>query len=508
MPKPRVFIGSSIEGLNVAYAVQQNLLHEAEVTVWDQGVFELSRTTMESLTKALADSDFAIFVFSPDDLVRIRDLSAPAVRDNVLFEFGLFIGRLGRERVFFLLPSVGDLHLPTDLLGVTAGRYESTRTDGSMQAATGAVCHQMRLQMKSLGLVPGRVAVDASAEGGAANQPEQRSWLQDFFDKKYESAKATLEIELKSQSGEDALATRAWILYCELKHRNDGATDPLATFAAEYSDSSRMQNVVAMFLRLEGHVGKAIELLSAAQEKKPKDATIAMALALCHTEAADNASAIAELQRVGPDDFPDVAIDLADALERDDKKNEALQAVQLCYAKHPSHKGLRYKYARLALELDQHTVAAYLLHSLTGEDPSSIEYWGYLGNTCLQLDLYDVALDSYRRAEKLMQVDQSSQWIVANIGNLLTNKGLPTEACEYLERAVKHEPRSEYSHDRLAGALKKKAAEGKEFLKKCAEGKRQVREMASKVLTPSSLEPAALLGLLAPLSATLAQPAV
>lgn len=69
MFKPRVFIGSSVEGLNVAYAVQQNLLHEAEVTVWDQGVFELSRTTMESLAKALAENDFAVFVFSPDDLV-------------------------------------------------------------------------------------------------------------------------------------------------------------------------------------------------------------------------------------------------------------------------------------------------------------------------------------------------------------------------------------------------------------------------------------------------------
>jgi len=239
MLKPRVFIGSSVEGLNVAYAVQQNLLHEAEVTVWDQGVFELSRTTMESLTKTLGDSDFAIFVFSPDDLVRIRDMTSPAVRDNVLFEFGLFIGKLGRERVFFLLPSVGDLHLPTDLLGVTPGRYESARADGSMQAATGAVSHQMRTQMKALGLIPGRSRVDRNTEGGVTDKSKS-SWLQEFFNEKYDNAKAELEIELKSQSGDDALVTRAWILYCEFKQRNDGAIGALTNFATEHSDSSSL----------------------------------------------------------------------------------------------------------------------------------------------------------------------------------------------------------------------------------------------------------------------------
>ena len=70
--KPRAFIGSSVEGLHVAYAVQQNLLHDAEITVWDQGVFELSATTIESLNKALSSTDFGIFVFSADDILKMR----------------------------------------------------------------------------------------------------------------------------------------------------------------------------------------------------------------------------------------------------------------------------------------------------------------------------------------------------------------------------------------------------------------------------------------------------
>ena len=482
MPKPNVFIGSSVEGLNVAYAVQQNLLHDAEATVWDQGVFELSQTTIESLSKALANSDFAIFVFTADDLLRIRDTTSPAVRDNVLFEFGLFIGKLGRERVFFLLPLGEELHIPTDLLGVTPGKYESTRTDGSMQAATGAVCNQIRIQMKALGAVSGRLAAESSTESGNTDGQTKLSWISDFFDEKYQFAKDKLEISLKNESGDEALKTSTWILYCDIKLSKDGALDALINFANEHSDSSQIQSHIAAILRLEGHVTKAIQLLTAIKVLRPNDTVIALALANCHTEGENNANAITELQRVSPEDHPDVAINLAEALQKEERLEEALQVVQGCYAKHPSNQNLRIKYSRLAQDLERYEIAAYLLNCLTIDHPDSIEHWGNLGNICLQLDLYDIALNAYRKAEKLMKEDAGDQWIVANIGNLLTNKGLPSEACEYFERALKQEPRSEYTHERLAGALKKKSTEEKEFQKKCNEGKRQVHEASTNAL--------------------------
>lgn len=149
--KPKVFIGSSREGLDIANAIHANLTREAECTVWRNGVFQIAGSTIYNLITALRNSDFGIFVFSPDDLTMMRGQQNPVVRDNVIFELGLFIGRLGVERCFFITPDhVADLRLPTDLMGILPGQYEANRHDKNWLAATNPVCMQIRAKLMEL----------------------------------------------------------------------------------------------------------------------------------------------------------------------------------------------------------------------------------------------------------------------------------------------------------------------------------------------------------------------
>jgi hypothetical protein len=149
--RPALFIGSSTEGQELAFALQEGLDADAEVEVWSQGVFGLTETTLESLVLALDRFDFAALVVTPDDLSVKRGNSAPVPRDNVVFELGLFIGALGRERTFLVSDRTKTIEFPSDLAGVTRATF-APHSSGNLVAALGAASTRIRGAMKRLGL--------------------------------------------------------------------------------------------------------------------------------------------------------------------------------------------------------------------------------------------------------------------------------------------------------------------------------------------------------------------
>jgi predicted nucleotide-binding protein len=92
-------------------------------TIWSDGVFFAGGYPLEALEKAVSESDFAVAIAQADDVIRSRSKMQPTLRDNVLFELGLFMGKLTRHRAILVHPRVSKLKLPSDLHGLTLLSY-------------------------------------------------------------------------------------------------------------------------------------------------------------------------------------------------------------------------------------------------------------------------------------------------------------------------------------------------------------------------------------------------
>lgn len=95
----------------------------AEPLLWNasgKGIFIPGTNTIDALIAIANRVQAAIFIFNADDKVW-NDKSAldssDTVRDNVLFEYGLFMGALSKENVCFVCK--GNPKLASDLKGIT-----------------------------------------------------------------------------------------------------------------------------------------------------------------------------------------------------------------------------------------------------------------------------------------------------------------------------------------------------------------------------------------------------
>ncbi len=147
--KPVLFIGSSTEGQGLLDQVYQNFWRKPVVPrPWTEGVFQASRTSIENLVNAAQEADFAALVLTADDMTISRGKAKASPRDNVIFELGLFMGTLGRERVFILKPKGVDVRIPSDLLGVVWLEY---LRNGKKVDRLKPACAQIWQQIQALG---------------------------------------------------------------------------------------------------------------------------------------------------------------------------------------------------------------------------------------------------------------------------------------------------------------------------------------------------------------------
>ncbi|MDB5765046.1 MAG: putative nucleotide-binding protein containing TIR-like protein [Herminiimonas sp.] len=533
--KPKLFIGSSVEGLKLAHASQQNLRRAAEVTVWDQGIFGLSSTVLESLIEALNRSDFGLFIFSPDDVAVIRGKESSVVRDNVIFELGLFIGKLGKRRCFFMIPEdAEDIHLPSDLVGIQPAGYETGRSDNNLQAATAASCHQIRDAITKLGpssyaSTTGAEALQVAASNKSAFTEEQEvinssgtqssiaamedgspaiilsnisetanedkpsqvraeegentnisdsDWFKAFIDDRNDEALRLLQAEIDAETEPEKIAEMRGI--SAAVKQMSGASDWEDDFKrvlADYPDLKAPQvSFVRRYINAE-MPDAAFALIDDIEKKFEATAEASMLRAEVFGDLGQDDAAVSVLE-IGIQTEPN-NVDLYLALGRKYKKMEQSakaigtfhKALKVCSKKTE----LLEEFASLLSDENKNEATLNLYQRLLTIEPKNSRFTTLFGNTCLQLDLYDMAMSKYEKANELTEWKEA--WILGNIGNLYVYRGFFTKGIEYLNKALDIDKNSQYAHERLASALKQKEAQTKRYEELLILGRKEIAQI-------------------------------
>ena len=123
----QIFVGSSSEAKNrgALEAVCDSIkaaMGDVDVRPWTQ-IFTQGEFTLQALIEEARRVDFAVLIFAEDDKLFSRGKRQSITRANVLFESGMFLGKLGPRRVAHIVE--GKVSVPTDLSGLVTIPVES-----------------------------------------------------------------------------------------------------------------------------------------------------------------------------------------------------------------------------------------------------------------------------------------------------------------------------------------------------------------------------------------------
>lgn len=122
--KPKIFIASSTEARPIASQIADALAKAGFTPIPWWTAFALGDITLQALKFQAEQCDGAVFVFAEDDQAVIRDRKTAITRDNVIFEYGLFMAKLGGSKAVAILQT--KTNNPTDFIGVTHDVFDAS----------------------------------------------------------------------------------------------------------------------------------------------------------------------------------------------------------------------------------------------------------------------------------------------------------------------------------------------------------------------------------------------
>lgn len=152
--KPRIFIGSSADNLSILKIISASLSTIGNCIEWPDA-FTQNKSNLDSLMIQTRLSDFSVLLAMKQDIMVKKGKSLIVARDNIIFEFGLFLGSTGINKAFLIAEE--GIDLPSDLDGITVQKFTLVENKyNSLDKICQNVIENIQKQSKGsdLGLLP------------------------------------------------------------------------------------------------------------------------------------------------------------------------------------------------------------------------------------------------------------------------------------------------------------------------------------------------------------------
>jgi tetratricopeptide (TPR) repeat protein len=338
-------------------------------------------------------------------VTKLRGRTKLAVRDNVIFELGLFIGKLGRERVFIIIPQNNEkLHIPSDLLGINPGKYETSRTDNNLQSATASFCNQFRTAINFLGNFKENIQINTSDKSrgediflsSLAENKLDLDWNTLFEDRKHNECIDTIKNLLLTEEDETNIETlTVGLLRCELKISLKNGTNIIDNYINRCTPLD--YNCVANTYMYEGFFEHGDRVIAVALKNFPNNSALTITKSKILEARGSIQEAISCLQLL-TEPSSEATLRLCDLLVGENKNIKALVELHKGFLRHPTAESVTNKFAAVARDTSEFHLSLYLYDFLVR---LYSEYLVLMASIAIHLNLYDISIISYRKALEL-----------------------------------------------------------------------------------------------------------
>jgi hypothetical protein len=142
--RPSIFIASTTEAIKkkTPQKIKEYFAKEADVDLWSENIFTAEKSYLSVLLNRASFYDYGIILLTPEDQGIIRGTKYKVPRDNLLFELGLFMGRIGSNRAFMIAEET--VKILSDFEGIDIAKYSmKDKSNASLEAA----CAKLKLEM-------------------------------------------------------------------------------------------------------------------------------------------------------------------------------------------------------------------------------------------------------------------------------------------------------------------------------------------------------------------------